>query len=479
MGASLGSAASKDRQQEHGGEAPRPDPCKKTRLSSPLCTIHGSHGHPRLIPGLPDEVSLQILARMPRMGYLKAKMVSRSWKAAVTGAELYRLRKELGVAEEWLYILTKAAAGGQKLVWHALDPVSNQWQRLPLMPGIECRSGGVYGLGLRDLVSVGVGIFDVIRGWLGQKELSGGVPPFCGCAVGAAGGCLYVLGGFSGASASKRVWRYDPSANSWREVSPMRAGRAFCKASLLNDKLYVVGGVSKGENGLIAPLRSAEVFDPATGAWAELPDMLFSKSQAMPTAIADLLKPVAAGVTSYGGKLHVPQSFYSWPFAVDVGGEVFDPETNSWEQMPAGMGEGWPARQAGTRLSAVVEGDLYALEPATSSSGGCEIKMYDAQEDAWKVAVSQVRAGAFDESDSPCLLAAFLGKLHLVVKDMGSRISVMQMDSLMKPVDSPALSAATTCRTPDVSSEQTHVWKAIASKNIAAAELVSCQVLSI
>ncbi|CAD6266497.1 unnamed protein product [Miscanthus lutarioriparius] len=335
MGAFLSSAASKDQQWEHG-EAPRPDSSKSMRLSTPLC----SHGHPRLIPGLPDEISLQILARMPRMGYLKAKMVSRSWKAAITSAELYRLRKELGVAEEWLYILMKTA-DDQKLVWHAFDPVSNQWQRLPLMPGIS--HSRVYGLGLGDL-----------------------------------------------------------------EVSPMSTGRAFCKTSLLNNKLYVVGGVSKGKNGL-APLKSAEVFDPATGVWADVPDMLFSKSQALPMSLADLLKPIATGVTSYRGKLYVPQSLYSWPFAVDVGGEIFDPETNSWEQMPTGMGEGWPARQAGTKLSVVIDGNLYALEPATSS-GNAKIKMYDAQEDTWKVAVSKVPVGAFAESDSPYLLVGFLGK---------------------------------------------------------------------
>jgi hypothetical protein len=467
MGAFLSSAASKDQQWEHG-EAPRPDSSKKMRLSTPLC----GHGHPRLIPGLLDEISLQILARMPRMGYLKAKMVSRSWKAAITGAELYRLRKELGVAEEWLYILMKTA-DDQKLVWHAFDPVSNQWQRLPLMPGIS--HSRVYGLGLGDLVSAGISIFDIIRGWLGQKELLGSIP-FCGCAVGAADGCLYVLGGFSRASTMKCVWRYDPSVNSWKEVSPMSTGRAFCKTSLLNNKLYVVGGVSKGKNGL-APLKSAEVFDPATGVWAEVPDMLFSKSQVLPTALADLLKPIATGVTSYRGKLYVPQSLYSWPFAVDVGGEIFDPETNSWEQMPTGMGEGWPARQAGTKLSAVVDGNLYALEPATSS-GSAKIKMYDAQEDTWKIAVSQVPVGAFAESDSPYLLVGFLGKLHLIIKDAGSRIDVMQTDSL-EPMDSPALLAGTTCQVPDVSLEQADVWKAIASKSITAAELVSCQVLSI
>jgi len=205
--------------------------------------------------------------------------------------------------------------------------------------------------------------------------------------------------------------------------------------------------------------------------------MLFSKSQALPTALADLLKPIATGVTSYRGKLYVPQSLYSWPFAVDVSGEIFDPETNSWEQMPTGMGEGWPARQVGTKLSTVIDGNLYALEPATSSSSS-KIKMYDAQEDTWKVAVSQARVGTFDESDSPYLLVGFLGKLHLIIKDAGSRIDVMQTDSL-KPMDSPALLTGITCQVPDVSLEQADVWKAIASKSITTAELVSCQVLSI
>ncbi|KAK4803352.1 hypothetical protein SAY86_001555 [Trapa natans] len=69
----------------------------------------------RLIPYLPDEVSLQILARIPRIHYLNIKRVSRSWKNAITGSELYSLRKELGTSEEWLYILTKVDE--DKLLW--------------------------------------------------------------------------------------------------------------------------------------------------------------------------------------------------------------------------------------------------------------------------------------------------------------------------------------------------------------------------
>lgn len=473
MGAFFSFPNKKNQSWEHG-EASKSDSSKKLRMSMSV----SGHDNPRLIPGLPDEISLQILARMPRMGYLNAKMVSRSWKAAITGMELYRLRKELGVNEEWLYILTKA--DDEKLVWHAFDPLNNQWQRLPLMPGIT-QGGegkrGVPGLRLGDLVSAGIRISDVIRGWIGQKDSLDRIP-FCGCAIGTADGCLYVLGGFSRASAMKCVWRYDPFVNLWQEVSSMSTGRAFCKTSLLNNKLYVVGGVSKGKNGL-TPLQSAEVFDPTTGIWEDVPNMTFSKAQALPTAfLAELLKPIATGMTSYRGKLYVPQSLYSWPFFVDVGGEIFDPEANSWAEMPVGMGEGWPARQAGTKLSAVVNGDLYALEPSTSSDRG-KIKMYDPQEDTWKVAIGQVPVGDFAESECPYLLAGFLGKLHLIIKDVNNKINIMQTDFL-KPVDLPAPATGSTCQNPDGSSEQaTNVWKVVASKNFAAAELVSCQVLNI
>ncbi|KAF9623128.1 hypothetical protein IFM89_037644 [Coptis chinensis] len=93
-----------------------------------------------------------------------------------------------------------------------------------------------------------------------------------------------------------------------------------------------------------------------------IPSMPFSKAQLLPTTfLADMFKPIATGMTTYRGRLCVPQSLYSWPFFVDVGGEVYDPESNTWLEMPSGMGDGWPARQASTKLSVVVEEELYAL----------------------------------------------------------------------------------------------------------------------
>ncbi|TKY59522.1 F-box/kelch-repeat protein [Spatholobus suberectus] len=103
--------------------------CKRQRLSSNSC-----EGSARLIPSLPDEISMQILARVPRIYYLNLKLVSRAWKATLVSSELFCVRKELGTMEEWLYILTKVK--DDKLLWYALDPLSRRWQRLPPMPKV-------------------------------------------------------------------------------------------------------------------------------------------------------------------------------------------------------------------------------------------------------------------------------------------------------------------------------------------------------
>nr|VDD37148.1 unnamed protein product [Brassica oleracea] len=89
----------------------------------------------RLIPNLPDELSIQILARLPIICYSNVRLVSRRWRSAVSTSELFTLRKELGRTEEWLYVLTKGQ--DDKLSWYALDPVSTRWQRLPPMPVIR------------------------------------------------------------------------------------------------------------------------------------------------------------------------------------------------------------------------------------------------------------------------------------------------------------------------------------------------------
>ncbi|KAL0656745.1 hypothetical protein Bca4012_077329 [Brassica carinata] len=371
----------------------------------------------RLIPNLPDELSIQILARLPIICYSNVRLVSRRWRSAVSTSELFTLRKELGRTEEWLYVLTKGQ--DDKLSWYALDPVSTRWQR---------------------------------------KEVSESEQtPFCGCAVGSVNGCLYVLGGISRSKTVSSVWRFDPVLNSWSEVSSMLANRAYSKTGVLDKKLYVVGGV-ESRRGSLFPLQTAEVYDPDTGVWSEVPSIPFSKAQVLHDAfLAEMLKPIATGMTCYNGRLCVTQSLCSWPVFYDAGGKVYDPETNLWGDMPSGMGEGWPARQAGTKLSVVVGG---------------EVPVYDVT-----------------DSKSSYLLAEFHGKLHFITRDADCNVSVLRANVNEIPGSSSSSSLSSSksvlgsCSLKekgngDIKSDSV-IWKVIASKDLGAAELVSCLVMDI
>ncbi|KAI4375618.1 hypothetical protein MLD38_013468 [Melastoma candidum] len=224
-----------------------------------------------LIPGLPNELFIQILARIPRIHYLRLKLVSRAWRGAVSTPEVYRLRRELGTSEEWIYILTKV--GQDKLLWYGLDPLSKKWQRLPLMPMVSFGDKAMKGLGgglpLLNVVGSALWVAELLRGSSNSDDVSKqtGV---CGCAVGGVDSSLYVLGGFSKASTLRCVWRYDLATNRWSQVAPMSTGRAYCKTGILNNKLYVVGGVTRGSSGLV-PRPTCRT--PSPGSLLRLPTL--------------------------------------------------------------------------------------------------------------------------------------------------------------------------------------------------------------
>ncbi|XVE93095.1 hypothetical protein REPUB_Repub01dG0160500 [Reevesia pubescens] len=191
-------------------------------------------------------------------------------------------------------------------------------------------------------------------------------------------------------------------------------------------------------------------------------------------------------MTSYRGRLFVPQSLYYWPFFVDFGGEVYDLEVNSWVEMPVGIDEGWPARQAGTKLSVTVDGELYALDPS-SSLESARIKVYDHQDDAWKVVVGEVPIPDFTDTESPYMLAGLLGKLHVITKDANYNIAVLQSDVQSHFTLLPSASLSSSDNSSGVRAEsaesatafETDLWRVIATRTAGSSELVSCQTLNI
>ncbi len=81
-------------------------------------------------------------------------------------------------------------------------------------------------------------------------------------AVAEVDGIIYFIGGYNrDVQYSQLNEAYDPVTDTWTTKAPMPTGREFCKAGVINSKIYVYGGY----NG--AYLGTLEEYDPATNSW--------------------------------------------------------------------------------------------------------------------------------------------------------------------------------------------------------------------
>ena len=81
-------------------------------------------------------------------------------------------------------------------------------------------------------------------------------------------GLIYAIGGHGGGSrlGTNIVESYDPRNDQWRYVPFMYKKRCFASATVMDNKILVVGG----EGDLFQPLRYCEMYDPTTNAWSLL-----------------------------------------------------------------------------------------------------------------------------------------------------------------------------------------------------------------
>jgi N-acetylneuraminic acid mutarotase len=140
-------------------------------------------------------------------------------------------------------------------------------------------------------------------------------------AVGVFNDRIYVAGGANGGvgnSMQNQVEVYDPVANTWTALQPMRVGRNHCGGAFIDGKFYVVGGRRR-----VLALDANEVYDPQTNRW--------TPQGSLPTPRAGI------GVAAVNGELFV---FGGETYDPNGGGgevhgevEVFNPATNTWRSL--------------------------------------------------------------------------------------------------------------------------------------------------
>lgn len=274
-----------------------------------------------LIPGLPDDVALNCLLRLPVDSHPACRSVCRRWRLLLGSKErFFSQRKALGFHDPWLFTFAFHQCTG-RIQWQVLDLAGFSWHTIPAMP---CRDRACpRGFGL--IGNPHEGTLMVCGGMISDMD------------------CPLHL-----------VLKYEAHQNRWTVMSRMLTPRSFFAGGVIDGLVYVAGGFSTDQ----FELDSAEVLDPVTGNWKPVANM--------GTNMASYDSAVL------NGKLYVTEGWV-WPFLFSPRGQVYNPKSNNWEAMSVGMREGW------TGFSVVVYGNLFVI----SEHERMRVKVYDMDSDSW------------------------------------------------------------------------------------------------
>ncbi|KAJ0081547.1 hypothetical protein Patl1_10049 [Pistacia atlantica] len=275
-----------------------------------------------LIPGLPDDVALNCLLRLPVESHATCRVVCKRWHLLLRNKEqFFTRRKESGFRDPWLFVFATDKYT-RKIQWQVLDLTHYSWHTIPAMP-------------CKDKVCLqGFSCVSIPRE--GTLFLCGGMGSDVDCPL-------------------DLVLKYDMQKNRWTVMNKMITARSSFASVVIDGMIYVAGGSSSD----LFELDSAEVLDPVKGSWRPIANMG-----------TDM---VAYDAAVLNGKLLVTEGWL-WPFFVSPRGQVYDPKTDNWESMAVGLREGW------TGSSVVVYGHLFVV----SELERMKLKVYNSNTDSWE-----------------------------------------------------------------------------------------------
>jgi hypothetical protein len=282
----------------------------------------GDRGYVELIPGLPDDVAVDCLARVPHASHGALRRVCRGWRSAAAAQAFASARAAAGATEDLVYMLqfgSPCAEGGDRPKEGDDAPPA---------------SAPAYG----------VAAYNVTTGeW--RRERGGGapsVPVFAQCA--AVGARLAVLGGWDPRTFEPvaEVHVLDAATGAWRRGAPMRRARSFFACAEAGGRVYVAGGHDRHKNAL----KAAEAYDAAADAWDPLPDMSAERDECdgMATVAGDRFLAVSGYRTARQGG-----------FERDA--EWFDPAARAWRLLDR-------VRAPPAAAHVVVNGRVWCIEGA-------------------------------------------------------------------------------------------------------------------
>ena len=131
----------------------------------------------------------------------------------------------------------------------------------------------------------------------------------CSAAMSVVNGEIYAIGGIGWPPNRDQSYLYlssvevfNPKTNRWQERTEMPASKAWHTASVIDGKIYVIGGYFQ-EGREFKTLSTIEIYDPATDLWTQEPEMLMGKSGHTTEVIDGKIYIFGGGSTGVKGPL--------------------------------------------------------------------------------------------------------------------------------------------------------------------------------
>jgi len=149
-------------------------------------------------------------------------------------------------------------------------------------------------------------------------------------AIAVVDGKIYVIGGILGLTALSAVQAYDPAADKWTWKADMPTARHHLAACVIDGRIYVSGGGTKSDMIAedFAPVPTVEVYDPAADTWTQASDM--PRTRMLHSASVVDGKMYIIGGVDFEGGVH--------PFTVDVYNPARDAWTAARDRLPTPRG---------------------------------------------------------------------------------------------------------------------------------------------
>ncbi|KAL2935077.1 hypothetical protein RDABS01_018195 [Bienertia sinuspersici] len=226
-----------------------------------------------LIHQIGEDNSINCIARCSRSDYGSIASLNSSFRSLVEGKELYKLRRQLGIVEHWIFFACSLRE------WEVFDPIRLRWKHLPKIPSNDCFMHSdkeslavgtellVFGKGITSHLIYKYNL--LTNSWCIGLEMNTPRCLFGSATLGekaiVAGGCDFWGNIFSSAEL------YNSETGTWETLPSMNKARKKCSAVFMDGKFYVVGGLGV-EN--VYPYTCGEVFDLERRTWTVIPDML-------------------------------------------------------------------------------------------------------------------------------------------------------------------------------------------------------------